>query len=221
MVDSQILLSIIIPAFNAENYIEKCINRIVPLLDCDVECIVVDDGSTDNTLKLLRNISNNIVNINIISQNNTGVSGARNNALKKANGKYICYIDIDDVIDTGTLKKVIEYLRNNVSEELVVFPHYEGNESKGFILKEQILHEGKNTDLMELYKATFRQKLNEPWKKIFRADIYSTMTWSFLQICIWVRTYVCLWIICNTFIVSHISIFPTIITIKMMTAHLQ
>ena len=54
---------------------------------------------------------------------------------------------------------------------LVVFPHYEGNESKGFILKEQILHEGKNTDLMELYKATFRQKLNEPWKKIFRADI--------------------------------------------------
>ena len=48
MVDSQILLSIIIPAFNAENYIEKCINRIVPLLDCDVECIVVDDGSTDN-----------------------------------------------------------------------------------------------------------------------------------------------------------------------------
>ena len=66
MVDSQILLSIIIPAFNAENYIEKCINRIVPLLDCDVECIVVDDGSTDNTLKLLRNISNDIVNINII-----------------------------------------------------------------------------------------------------------------------------------------------------------
>ena len=135
MVDSQILLSIIIPAFNAENYIEKCINRIVPLLDCDVECIVVDDGSTDNTLKLLRNISNDIVNINIISQNNTGVSGARNNALKKANGKYICYIDIDDVIDTGTLKKVIEYLRNNLSEELVVFPHYEGNESKGFILR--------------------------------------------------------------------------------------
>ena len=43
MVDSQILLSIIIPAFNAENYIEKCINRIVPLLDCDVECIVVVD----------------------------------------------------------------------------------------------------------------------------------------------------------------------------------
>ena len=135
MVDSQILLSIIIPEFNAENYIEKCINRIVPLLYCDVECIVVDDGSTDNTLKLLRNISNDIVNINIISQNNTGVSGARNNALKKANGKYICYIDIDDVIDTGTLKKVIEYLRNNLSEELVVFPHYEGNESKGFILR--------------------------------------------------------------------------------------
>ena len=141
MVDSQILLSIIIPAFNAENYIEKCINRIVPLLDCDVECIVVDDGSTDNTLRLLRNISNNIVNINIISQKNTGVSGARNNALKKAKGKYICYIDIDDVIDTGTLKKVIEYLRDNLSEELVVFPHYEGNDSKGFILKEQILHE--------------------------------------------------------------------------------
>ena len=87
MVDSQILLSIIIPAFNAENYIEKCINRIVPLLDCDVECIVVDDGSTDNTLRLLRNISNNIVNINIISQKNTGVSGARRRCYRYWNTK--------------------------------------------------------------------------------------------------------------------------------------
>ena len=58
MVDSQILLSIIIPAFNAENYIEKCINRIVPLLDCDVECIVVDDGSTDNTWKIIQELHN-------------------------------------------------------------------------------------------------------------------------------------------------------------------
>lgn len=71
---------------------------------------------------------------------------------------------------------MIEYLRDNLSEELVVFPHYEGNDSKGFILKEQILHEGKNTDLMGLYKATFSQKLNEPWKKYFERIFYSTTT---------------------------------------------
>lgn len=48
MEESQILLSIIIPAFNAEKYVEKCISRIIPVLENDIECIIVDDGSIDN-----------------------------------------------------------------------------------------------------------------------------------------------------------------------------
>ena len=96
MEESQILLSIIIPAFNAEKYVEKCISRIIPVLENDIECIIVDDGSIDNTLKLLKAFSVDIFNIKIISQDNTGVSGARNTALSNAKGIYTCCIDIDD-----------------------------------------------------------------------------------------------------------------------------
>lgn len=171
MEESQILLSIIIPAFNAEKYVEKCISRIIPVLENDIECIIVDDGSIDNTLKLLKAFSVDIFNIKIISQDNTGVSGARNTALSNAKGIYTCCIDIDDNIDTIVFGKTIEYLRNNLFEELVIFPHYEGNKKSGFYLKRQLLPEGKSTDLSALYSATFTQKLNEPWKKIYRTDI--------------------------------------------------
>ena len=85
------MVSVIIPVYNVQMYLAECVDSVINQTYKNLEIILVDDGSTDNTLKLLRNISNDIVNINIISQNNTGVSGARNNALKKANGKYITY----------------------------------------------------------------------------------------------------------------------------------
>lgn len=174
MIELQILLSIIIPAFNAENYVERCINGIIPTLDKDVECIIVDDGSTDGTLNILKELSANISNIKVISQKNMGVSRARNNALLHACGIYICYIDIDDVIDTEIFKKTLDFLRKNRNEELIVFPHYEGNDENGFSLNEQLLTTGKNFELDLLYRATFAQKLNEPWKKIYRLDVLNS-----------------------------------------------
>lgn len=171
MIEPQILLSIIIPAFNAENYIDRCLNRVLPILESDVECIVVNDGSTDSTLQMLKRISADISNIKVISQKNMGVSGARNNALLYAWGTYICYIDIDDTINTEMFRKVVDYLRNNRDEELIIFPHYEGNDKKGFSLKEQLLPNGKNLELDALYRSTLSQKLNEPWKKIYRSNI--------------------------------------------------
>ena len=75
------------------------------------------------------------------------------------------------IMYTIVFGKTIEYLRNNLFEELVIFPHYEGNKKSGFYLKRQLLPEGKSTDLSALYSATFTQKLNEPWKKIYRTDI--------------------------------------------------
>lgn len=171
IVNSQILLSIIIPAFNAEKYVKKCINRIIPVLEDDIECIIVNDGSTDNTLKVLRKITAERSNINIISQEKTGVSGARNVALSNAKGMFTCFIDIDDTIDTVVFRRVIDYLHNNLLEELVVFPHYEGNIENGFSLKEQLLPEGSNMNLAALYEATFSQKINEPWKKIYKTNI--------------------------------------------------
>ena len=86
-------LSIIIPAYNAENYIEKCLNSIE---DKDsIEIIVINDGSTDKTMEIL----NKYKNIKIINNTNHGVSYSRNSGLKVASGKYIMFVDSDDYLN--------------------------------------------------------------------------------------------------------------------------
>ena len=118
MADSQILLSIIIPAFNAENYIEKCINRIVPLLDCDVECIVVDDGSTDDTAKIADAYAEKYPTIvKAIHKENGGHGDAVNTGIAHATGVYFKVVDSDDWLDKEAYKQVLKVLKKLVEDE--------------------------------------------------------------------------------------------------------
>lgn len=96
------LISFIVPAFNAATYLESCLKSIY-LLDMgafDREVIVVDDGSTDGTSSLLVGLQSLYPAMKVISQSNQGLSVARNAGLAVAEGKYICFVDADDEIDT-------------------------------------------------------------------------------------------------------------------------
>lgn len=95
-------LSIIIPIYNVENYIERCISSIYKskLPPNDFEVIVVDDESPDNSINIIKRHQHKIKNITIISQKNKGLGGARNTGLKNAKGKYVFFFDSDDFIIT-------------------------------------------------------------------------------------------------------------------------
>jgi glycosyltransferase involved in cell wall biosynthesis len=95
-----------VPAYNAEKYIERCIDSMINF-DYDYEIIIVNDGSTDNTLNIVEKYRD-IKNINIISQKNKGLSYARNVGIKNANGKYISFVDSDDFVDMKELIKLVE-----------------------------------------------------------------------------------------------------------------
>lgn len=109
-------LSIIIPVFNVEKYIEKC------LLSCinqdisrnEYEIIIVNDGSPDNSLEIAERIANGYSNIRIISQENQGLSAARNTGLKSAQGEYVWFIDSDDYIEEDCLGRIVSALTNNL-----------------------------------------------------------------------------------------------------------
>ncbi len=98
--------SIIVPVYNVEKYVVECLESIARQTYKDWECIVVDDGSTDNSLQLCQKIAERDSRFILLKQNNLGVSAARNNAIEKVSGDYILFVDSDDYIADNLLEKI-------------------------------------------------------------------------------------------------------------------
>ena len=125
------LLSIIIPVYNVEQYVEQCINSCLnqDLNINDYEIIVVNDGSSDNSLSVVSKLASMNSNIVVFSQSNKGLSSARNQGLKLAVGKYVWFVDSDDWIETNCLRKIVDKMESDNLEGLVHsgFRCYDGN----------------------------------------------------------------------------------------------
>ncbi len=102
------LVSIIVPVYNTEKYISKCLYSLTQQNYTHIEIIAVDDGSTDNSLNILNDISAKDNRLKVFSQPNQGVSAARNLALSKAVGEYVMFVDADDWIDSSTIKRCLQ-----------------------------------------------------------------------------------------------------------------
>lgn len=107
MVSSNPLVSIVIPIYNGEKYIEESISCLLRQTYTRWEAIFVDDGSEDNTLSILINKANQDNRIRYISQQNQFAGVARNSGMKLATGKYICFWDVDDFFDDCILEKMV------------------------------------------------------------------------------------------------------------------
>ena len=106
------IISIIIPCYNAQNYLENALNSVFDQGVEDMEVIVVDDGSTDGTADILQGYSDRIY---LKSINNQGAAFARNVGLEKSRGKYIKFLDADDYLLKGMLKRQLEIVQNYCS----------------------------------------------------------------------------------------------------------
>lgn len=101
-------LSIIVPCYNVEKYVKKCLDSIVSQkTKYKYEIIIVNDGSTDNTLGLLKEYVKKYENIILIDQKNKGLAGARNSALIESRGKYLIFVDSDDYISEGYVDSML------------------------------------------------------------------------------------------------------------------
>ena len=107
------LVSIIIPCYNAEKYIAETIQSVINQTYKNWELIVVNDGSTDNSLNIITEFAANDSRISFIDKKNTGVSDSRNKGIEKAKGDFIAFLDADDVWDFQYLEKQIENLQSN------------------------------------------------------------------------------------------------------------
>lgn len=107
------MVSVLIPAYNAEKTIHRCLDSVLAQTYCDIEVIIVNDGSTDSTLAELQVYAKKDERVKVIEQLNCGVAAARNTALDNASGDYILYVDADDWIEPDA----VERLLNRISED--------------------------------------------------------------------------------------------------------
>lgn len=124
-------VSLILPVYNVEKYLERCLNSILSQTYSNFELIIIDDGSTDNCHNIINKYKKIDSRIKAFRQENKGLSAARNEGLKKANGEYIGFIDSDDYIS----KYYIEYLLNALlsnNASISCCTHTEGEESNYF-----------------------------------------------------------------------------------------
>lgn len=98
------MISVILPVYNSEQYIEKCIDSIISQTHKEWELIIIDDGSTDNSFALCKNFANQDQRIKLIHQKNMGVTKARYNGVREAQGEWITFIDSDDTIPNDALQ---------------------------------------------------------------------------------------------------------------------
>lgn len=99
--ETAVRLSVIIPAYNAAPYLDACLTSLLTQAPADLEIIVVNDGSHDNTAEIAAARAADDARIRVITQSNAGVSAARNTGLSQARGIYVCFIDADDEVEPG------------------------------------------------------------------------------------------------------------------------
>ncbi len=109
-------VSIVVPVYNKEKYVSKCLKSIIDQTFKDIEIIVIDDGSTDKSPKIIDVYAKKYSEIKAIHQENKGRSSARNLGIEKATGKYICFVDADDTVTGDYIEKMYNAITINKAD---------------------------------------------------------------------------------------------------------
>ena len=143
MIRENILVTIIVPVYNLELYIGDCIQSILRQTYTNLQVIIVDDGSTDNSRSIIREYAKRDSRINALYQTNLGVSSARNNGLRNAKGQFIMFVDGDDEIECVAVEKLLR-LACSYNVDVVCCNFVYENKEKG------IYRKGRNGDFFYL-----------------------------------------------------------------------
>ena len=108
------MISVIVPVYNVEKYLEECLDSIQNQTYSNIEIILVNDGSTDNSKKICEKYCKRDSRFLLINQENQGLSAARNKGVEISTGEYIVFVDSDDIIKTNYLEKLMQYMTEDV-----------------------------------------------------------------------------------------------------------
>lgn len=164
-------VSVIIPVYNTEKYLSKCLNSVINQSLKEIEIIVINDCSTDNSLKIIEEFvkkDNRIVLIN--NENNKGVSTSRNIGIKFATGEYISMIDSDDWIEKEMLKEMYEMCKKEEAD-IVITDFYENyGEQIKYIQDQETKNDFTNIDYIE--NLCLIKGYSSLWNKLLKRELF-------------------------------------------------
>jgi len=170
-------ISVIVPVYNIEKYIDKNLNSLVNQTYQNIEIIVVNDGTKDNSEEIInRYLKLYGEKIKYYKKKNGGLSSARNYGLSKSSGKYIIFIDGDDYVEPNLIEKLYNSCKENDSDIAIcdIFDHYENldkiNIYKNFVPENYVSIYDDKRQLLNRFAA---------WNKIFKKDLFNEKTMRF------------------------------------------
>jgi glycosyltransferase involved in cell wall biosynthesis len=170
------LVSIIVPVFNAEEYLKDCLDSLIAQTLNEIEIICVNDGSTDRSLEILTEYSNKDPRIHVFSQTNAGPGMARNTALDNTNGKYILFCDSDDTMEPDAARECSLIMENNLADFAVfntkIIDVNRTEDAKKNSLGEYItLVNPMNSGILSKIECIKISRFGTVWGYVFRRDV--------------------------------------------------
>lgn len=168
------MVSVILPVYNGELFLERTINQILNQTYKDFELIIIDDGSIDNSSEICKRYCDNDNRIRYYRQNNQGISASRNNAMSLAKGKYISFIDQDDDIDKQMLEVLVNLIEENEADVAKIAYRIIDVDIKGQIIKNRISsnYNGlfEKTDVINDF-SMIRDQMQSVWNCLYKKQI--------------------------------------------------
>ncbi|MBQ9011405.1 MAG: glycosyltransferase family 2 protein, partial [Bacilli bacterium] len=166
--------SVIVPVYNGENYIKKCLDSLTVDTNSDVEIIIINDGSTDNSENIIKSYMDKFANIFLYTIVNHGQGYARNYGLSKANGEYVFFVDSDDYVAENIFKVVDDFLKKQ-SPDIILYDYVAvSNNGEKLFSKEFDFKNNKNvTDIEYLFSDP------GPWNKVYKKEFLDCINFKF------------------------------------------
>lgn len=176
MTKSDPLVSVVIPVWNTGENVKKLVKALLQQSYRRLEIIIVDDGSSDDSLRVLQDLAKTDPRIKVIHQKNMGASAARNTGIDTARGKYVLFVDSDDDVREDYLEKMVQCMESDAGIDLVVsgvcYNKLQKNESKNVYLKPYNKKYGVKNRANFLLKSMIRDgRMYSVINKIFRLEI--------------------------------------------------
>jgi len=161
-------LSVIVPVYNAEEYVEECIRSVFDQGIEEIEIICVDDGSSDNSVTVLQKLAEQDGRIRVICQENRSAGAARNHGLQYARGTYVHFLDADDRVRVGIYRKAIERLEETGADTCMFQYSFYDNSTGEEIPCPCLLNGKERVTTFRQEPAFFMYNMVAPWNKVYR-----------------------------------------------------